>query len=104
MEEMADQISEAEERGAQVQAEAIEWAERNNFEVFEDTPKEDWVYIKMGSYRGVTICNYGSVELKKRRHLCSEEGEVSFGEKRMTVTDAKGNKHYVSSETFPIDQ
>lgn len=103
MGEMTDQISQAEEHGAQVQAEAIEWAERNNYEVFEDSPADGWLYIKMGSYKGLHIDEYGAVELKKRRHLCNEEGEVSFGEKRMTVTDERGNSYYISDNSFPID-
>jgi len=86
------------------QREAIQWAERNNFAVFEDKHVNfDQIKIKVGPSMFVYVGEYDNVRIEKTKYLGGEEGDVSFGEKRMTVTDARGNKNYVSINQFPID-
>ena len=88
----------------ETQREAIEWAERNNFGVFEDRGVNfEQIKIKIGYAKYVYIGEHGNVRIEKMKHLGGEEGEITFGEKRMTITDGYGKKKYVSDKQFPIE-
>lgn len=85
------------------QTEAVEWAERNNFDCFVDEYVAGmYLKIEMGDLRHVKIDPVDRVDITKRRILGGQFGNVSFGDKRMTVEDDRGNTSYVSSTSFPV--
>lgn len=86
-----------------VQERAVEWAKRNGFEIFfDDQHNGVLLTIKPSSYRYIYIDPFGGVEIEQRRHLGSEEAEVRFGEKQMTVDNPNGETYYVSQKKWPV--
>jgi hypothetical protein len=81
--------------------EARDWAERIDAKVV-GSPLMGDVEIRLSEGHYIEIYGSGVVRLRQERMLAGGNGtEVSFGDRRLTVTDGNGNEHRVSPSEFP---
>ena len=77
-----------------------EWAERNGYEVGE-VPNGETLVAKSGHWE-VHLTKFGNVRVEHRKHLGGEKGELSFGEKQLTVIDEHGTEYRISPGRYPV--
>lgn len=90
---------------ADILQEAHEWANRIDAGVIEQPQSlVGDIEIELSEGHYVEIYASGVVRLRQERMIADgNDSEVSFGEKRLTVTDANGGEHHVGQSEFPSD-
>lgn len=75
------------------------WAKRNNLSIPVD--REHHTIAKAGSLE-ISLGKYGNIHLTRHKHLSGENGEITFGDKQLTLVNERGEEYRITAGSAPL--
>lgn len=87
----------------------IAWAKRHGLDVAQEAGEErnnrvpeTSIAVTEGGYVEIMLTKYGNIHMVRHKHLGGEAGEISIGNKQITVVNERGQEHRVTPWSYPI--